>query len=142
MKRHWNWTIWVGFAIALLAVLSYIPLFVRFASTRDLPWANLLLFLLAGSFLAIGLRRAFAQPERYRGKISGAILAVLSLAICVFFCYGVFYGARIPYATGAPRIGDQAPDFALTASDGRPVSLSQLRQGHRAVLLIFYRGYW
>ena len=143
MRRSWNWFVWIGFGIALLAAFSFIPFFSRFPSTRDLPWANLLLFLAAGCFLAIGLYRAFAQAERYRGKISGAVLSALSFMIFALFCFGVFYAARnLPPAHTAVQVGQRAPDFTLADTDGKQVTLSQLRQGKRAVLLIFYRGYW
>jgi hypothetical protein len=143
MLRNWNWLVWSGFAAALLAAFSYIPFFSRFPATRDFPWANLLLFLAAGCMLGIGVYRAFAHSSRYRGKISGIILSVLSLVLCGLFCFGVFFAARdLPSAKSALRVGQQAPDFLLTGSDGNPVTLSGLRQGRRAVLLIFYRGYW
>ena len=143
MKRSWNWLVWIGFAVALLAALSYLPFFVLFPITRDFPWANLLLFLAAGCLLGIGLHRAFAQPAKYRGKISGIILSALSLALCGLFCFGLFFDAgSIPPSQNALRVGQQAPDFTLAGIDGKPVTLSQLRQGKRAVLLIFYRGYW
>jgi hypothetical protein len=127
----------------LLAALSYIPVFSRFPVTRDFPWANLLLFLASGCLLAIGLYRAFAQPGKYRGKISGPVLSALSLAIFGLFCFGIFYEARnLPSTQTAVRVGQKAPDFSLAGIDGKPVTLSQLSQGKRAVLLIFYRGYW
>ncbi|SPF44200.1 membrane hypothetical protein [Candidatus Sulfopaludibacter sp. SbA4] len=142
-RRSRNWPLWVGFATALLAAFSYVPFFVKFPVTRDFPWANLVLFLAAGCLLAIGLYRAFAQPERYRGKISGVIFGVLSLAVFGLFCFGVFWLARnIPRAETAPRVGQRAPEFTLTGLDGNSVTLSQLRQGNRFVVLIFYRGYW
>ena len=143
MRRSWNWTIRSGFGIALLAAFSYIPFFSRFPSTRDFPWVNLLLFLAAGCLLATGLYRAFAQTGRYRGRISGTVISLLSLILFGLFCFGVFYeGRNIPPAGTALRVGQRAPDFMLTGVDGSPVTLSQLRQGNRAVLLIFYRGYW
>jgi hypothetical protein len=127
----------------LAAAVSYIPVFAQFAITRDFPWVNLLLFAVAGWLLAGGLRRAYAHPERYRGRISGVIVSVLSLGICVLFCLGVFRFARqIPSPELALRVGQQATEFTLTDTGGRRVSLAQLRQAHRAVLLIFYRGYW
>jgi hypothetical protein len=142
-RRGRNWPLWVGFGTTLLATFSYIPFFVKFPATRDFPWANLLLFAAAGCLLAIGLYRAFAQPVRYRGKISGVIFSALSLAVFGLFCAGAFYFARnIPRAETAPRVGQRAPEFTLTGLDGKPVTLSQLRQGNRYVLLIFYRGYW
>jgi hypothetical protein len=143
MRRSWNWFVWIGFGVAWLAVLSYIPFFSRFPATRDFPWANLLLFVGAGCLLAIGLKRAFAQPEKYRGKISGPILAALTLAMFGLFCYGALFEVRhLPPAAAALRVGQQAPDFMLSSADGKSVTLSQLLQGNRAVLLIFYRGYW
>jgi len=135
--------VWLGFGVALLAAFSYIPFFSRFPSTRDIPWANLLLFVAAGFLLGIGVYRAFAQPSRYRGKISGSTLSALSVVVFGLFCFGVFYQARnIPSGDTALGVGQQAPDFTLAGVDGNLVTLSQLRQGQRAVLLIFYRGYW
>lgn len=143
MKRSWNWRVWTGFGVAVLAAVSYIPVFARFPITRDFPWVNLLLFLVALFLLGAGLHRAFTQKEQYRGRIIGTIFGVLSLALFGLFAYGTFVGARqLPSRQSALRVGQQAPDFTLTAADGSPVSLSQLRQGKRAVLLIFYRGYW
>ena len=143
MKRRWNWRVWTGFGVAVLAAISFVPIFAHFPITRDFPWANLLLFLAAGYLLAAGLRRAFTQKESYRGKVSGTIFTVLSLALFALFAYGTFVAARhLPSGQSALRVGQQAADFTLTAADGTPVTLSQLRQGKRAVLLIFYRGYW
>ena len=127
----------------MLAVFSYTAFFVRFPATRDFPWANLVLFLVAGCLLTIGLYRAFARPERYRGKVSGAILGGFSLVLFGLFYWGSFYAARdLPRAGSAPREGRKAPEFTLAGLDGKPVALSGLRQSNRLVLLIFYRGYW
>jgi hypothetical protein len=143
VKRNWNWLIWAGFATALFAVFSYIPLFVPFPITRDFPWVNLLLFLAAGCLMAAGLYRAFARPDKYRGKVSGPVLGAISLGLFGLFYFGTFYIARhLPSGLNALRVGQQAPDFALADTEGRMVTLSQLRQGKRAALLIFYRGYW
>jgi ABC-type transport system involved in cytochrome c biogenesis permease subunit len=143
MKRSWNPLLWVGFATALLAALSYLPVFTRFPITRDIPWVNLLLFLVSLCLLTVGLHRAFAHSDRYRGKIIGSVLTALSLALAGLFCFGVFYGARnIPSPATALRVSQQAPDFTLSDANGKPQTLAQLRQGKRAVLLIFYRGYW
>ena len=38
-------------------------------------------------------------------------------------------------------VGEQAPDFTLTDQNGRSHSLAAER-GKRAVVLVFYRGYW
>jgi peroxiredoxin len=58
------------------------------------------------------------------------------------------YTRQLPLSSGAPRVGQAAPDFTLTDQDGNPVTLSNLLRGGGAgelggpVLLIFYRGYW
>src|SRR5438552_8249747 len=81
--QRFNWPIWAGFLLSLIAFLSYFLIFVWFPVTRDFPWANLLLFALAAALLLIGVRRAFApdQPHPTRSKIAGSILATLSVAI-------------------------------------------------------------
>jgi hypothetical protein len=143
MRRSWNAPIWAGFAVTLVAVISYIPFFARFPNTRDVPWANLLLFLIGGCLLAIGLKRAYGRPERYRGKVSGVVLGVLTLAMFGLFCWGNFiFSRRLPTSSGVPQVGQAAPDFTLPDANGKPVTLSELRKANRAVLLIFYRGYW
>ena len=39
------------------------------------------------------------------------------------------------------KIGQAAPDFALESAEGQTVNLSDFR-GKKAVVLVFYRGYW
>ena len=156
--KKFNWQIWAGFLLSVFAFLSYPLLFVRFPSTRDFPWANLLLFLVAIVLVLLGVRRAFASDRTHpiRSKIAGGILATLSLVVLGFFVFTVFIGARMmPASHGAPQVGQQAPDFTLSDTNGRPVALSELLTSPinadagtagvaapRGVLLIFYRGYW
>jgi AhpC/TSA family len=143
VQRRWNIPIWSGFAIVLVALISYIPLFSLFPATRDFPWVNLLLFLLGLGLLGVGLRRAFVQPQTYRGKIAGSILAVLSVAIFGLFCFVIFYASKnIPAAGSAIQVGQTAPDFRLATADGKTLVLSDLLKTNRAAVLIFYRGYW
>jgi hypothetical protein len=143
MKRRWNIPIWTGFAFVVAALVSYIPLFVPFPVTRDVPWVNDLLFLVGGFLLAVGIMRAFRDPEHYRGKISGSILAGLSLILFGFFVFGIAYAAKqIPSPESALRPGSTAPPFTLVDAAGRQVSSSDLLKSHRALVLVFYRGYW
>ena len=143
MKRNRNFLIWIGFAIVLIALVSYIPVFALFPATRDIPWANYLLFLIGGAFLGIGLKRAFRDPSRYRGKVSGTILAVLSTLLLTLFVVSVTWlSKQIPPSTTALTVGQKAPDFALADAAGKQVSSSEILKNHRGVLLIFYRGYW
>ena len=143
MKRNWNLPIWIGFLIVLIGLGSYIPVFTRFAVTRDVPWVNYLLFLLGGGLLAVGLHRAYGEPQRYRGKVSGTILGLVAVFLAgAFVMFTVFLSKQIPSAESALRVGQRAPGFALLNVDGKQVSLDDLASNHRAVLLIFYRGYW
>ena len=143
MKPHFNRLIWVGFLIVVASVASYIPIFTVFASTRDVPWVNYTLFLMGGALLAVGLQRAFRDPEHYRGKVSGSILIALSVLIAGLFVAFILYGGRqIPASENALHEGRPAPPFTLVDTVGKPVSSSELLKNHRALLLIFYRGYW
>ena len=158
--KKFNWQIWAAFLLSLFAFLSYPLLFVGFPVTRDFPWANLLFFVIALALMLFGLRRAFASDRAHplRSKISGGILATLSLAILSGFVFTVFIWARLmPASHGAPQVGQQAPDFTLADTNGRSVSLAELLSSSvyanpetsveskalpKGVLLIFYRGYW
>jgi hypothetical protein len=143
VKRRRNVLIWAGFAIVIVALVSYIPIFTQFPVTRDVPWANYLLFLLGGGLLAVGVKRAFRNPEHYRGKISGSILGVLSVLLIGFFVTSILYlGKQIPSAERVPRPGQSAPSFILQDTAGKQVASSELLKNRRAVVLVFYRGYW
>ena len=150
VKRGGNWPLWLGFVLSLVAFLSYFLVFARFPVTRDMPWTNFLLFALSLALLFVGLRRAFARSDRFRGKIAGPILSVLSLAVVVFFCLAIFYfPKKLPASSQSPRVGQKAPDFALADTHGSTVSIASLlstplspSQPTKGVLLVFYRGYW
>ena len=149
--RRFNWPIWSGFLLSLIAFLSYFFVFIWFPVTRDFPWANLLLFAIAVVLLVWGVRRAFAgeRPHPMRSKIVSSILVTLSVAIFGFFIFATFIMAkRLPASHGAPQAGQKAPDFTLADTSGKPVALSELLaspingKAPKGVLLVFYRGYW
>ena len=149
--RRFNWTIWAGFLLSLIALLSYPFVFVRFPVTRDFPWANLLLFASSAALLVVGVRRAFAAERNHprRSKVAGIVLATLSVAIFGFFIFATFIIARnLPPSHGAPQVGQRAPDFRLADTNSKTVSLSELLtspvngNSPKGVLLVFYRGYW
>jgi hypothetical protein len=142
MKRKWNWPIWIGFVVVVGGLFSY-EFFAQFPITRDFPWANLLLFGIGGVLLVVGLFRAFGRPQVYRGKAVGSILTALGLLLFAFFSYEIFYALRqVPASTGAPRIGQNAPEFTLPDQNNKSVALADLLSGSNAVVLIFYRGFW
>jgi hypothetical protein len=143
LKRRWNISLWAGFVIVILSVVSYIPVFALFPITRDIPWVNYLLFLVGFVLLGIGLRRAYREPGVYRGKISGPILSTLSLLIGGLFIFGVLVLTKqLPSASGALQVGQPAPLFTLADAAGKQTALADLVKGRRGVVLIFYRGYW
>ena len=141
MQRQWNWSIYLGFLIVLFAFVSYFTLFSRFPLTRDFPWLNLLLFAAGIALLGRGFWRARREPARYRGRIAAPSLGLLSLLVLGFFLSYTFYlSAQLPPSKGAPKVGEEAPDFTLPDQQGNPVKLSDLRG--QPALLVFYRGYW
>jgi hypothetical protein len=143
LSRHRNILIWAGFIVVVLALVSYIPVFALFPLTRDVPWVNYLLFAAGLGLLGIGVRRAFRDPAHYRGKIAGSILGALSVLMAAFFVASVVYFAKqIPSAETALRAGQAAPAFTLRDTAGKQISSADLLKDHRAIVLVFYRGYW
>ena len=147
--RSFNWPVWAGLLLSVVAFLSYFFVFVRFPLTRDFPWASLLLFGVAALLLLVGLRRAFAPERRLGSKAAGLAAATIGVAIFGFFVFSTFIMSRwMPAAHGAPQVGRKAPDFSLSDTNGKPVSLSELLsapingKAPKGVLLVFYRGYW
>ena len=143
MKRRRNILNWAGFGVILVAFVSYIPFFALFPSTRDVPWANYLLFLIGGALIAVGVRRAFRDPEHYRGKITGSILTGLSALLFALFVVSVtYYSKQIPSAETALGVSREAPPFVLADTAGKEISSADLLRDHRGLVLVFYRGYW
>jgi hypothetical protein len=143
LQRRRNILIWAGFAIVLIALVSYIPVFVPYPATRDIPWVNYLLFLTGGVLLAAGVVRAFRDPAHYRGKISGAILTSLSVLLFALFVVIVtYFSKQIPSGAAALAVNQKAPAFVLADTAGKQVSSAGLLKDRRALVLVFYRGYW
>jgi len=148
-QKQSNRLLWAGLAFLLLAILSNLLSFFKL-SPALLPWVILALPIVALLFLLIGLLRSFRQPQIYKGKIWGSIVAVLAILLVAASTL-FFVGARkLPSSGGAPQIGQRVPDFTLPDSTGQPTTLAQLFSAvasagappPKAVLLIFYRGYW
>ena len=148
MKRI-NWPLWLGFIVSIFAFLSYPFIFVNWETTRDFPWANIPLFILALALLFIGLRRAFAPGRRLLSKIVAPIVATISLLVLAMFVFTAFIASRwLPASANAPQVNQKAPDFTLRDTSNKAVSLTELlsqpinNKPPRGVLLVFYRGYW
>jgi hypothetical protein len=145
-----NWHLWLGFVLCFVGFAS-LPLLARFPATRDVPWVNVLFLGTGLALLFVGLRRAFGQPQQYRGKITATILGAVSVLIVALFCFVVFYQTRqLPASTGAPKVGEKAPEFVLPDTNNQPISLASLlstplvnsQTPPKGVVLVFYRGYW
>lgn len=153
-KLLWNWPVWLGFLFSLLAFTSYSLVFARFPATRNVPWVNFLLFGVSAAFLVFGLKRMLGGAQSVLGKMVSSILIFLSISIFWVFCFVIFHATKqLPASTGAPKIGQNAPEFALRDTRENLVSLAALlstpldlsnpsRGAPEGVLLIFYRGYW
>jgi hypothetical protein len=140
---------WGGFILSLFAFLSYYLIFVWFPVTRDFPWANFLLIGVALVVLFFGFKRAFAPDRSRASKVIASIFGTLGVLVCVMFVGVYFVFAKwIPAASGAPQVGQKAPEFTLTDSNNQQVSLNQLLttpingKPPKGVVLVFYRGYW
>ena len=147
--RKFNWAIWTGFLLSIFAFLSYPLVFINWASTRDFPWANLVLFAVAALLLFLGIRRAFAPDRRRLSKIVASAIATLSVLIIAMFIFVAFVASRwLPASAGAPQVAQKAPDFSLADTTNKSVSLTELLaqpingKPAKGALLIFYRGYW
>jgi len=148
---RFNWPLWVGLLLTLAGGFSFLLVFVWIPATRDFPWANLLIFLVAAVLLFVGIRRGFASDRRRPtlSKIVTSLVALFSFAFIALFIFSVFVFSRwLPPSTGAPHVGQKAPEFTLKDTTGRDVSLTQLLSEPvdgtppKSVLLVFYRGYW
>src|ERR1044072_1794943 len=149
--RRLNWPLWVGLLLTLAGSVSYLLIFVWFPITRDFPWANFLIYLVAAMLLVIGLRRGFAsdRPHPTRSKIISTIVSVFCVLVIGLFAFAYFVGGRmLPASKGAPQVGQRAPEFTLPDTTGKQVSLNELMtrpingKAPRGGLLVFYRGYW
>jgi amino acid transporter len=139
MNRRWNWQLWSGFALSIVAFASYFAFFIRFPLTREAPVPTLILFATAIVLLIVGLRHA------HRLRAIAWIVTILGIGIAAFFCFAVFIGSRqIPASATALAVGAKAPDFVLLDIHRKPVALAQLlaAPSNKGVVLIFYRGYW
>lgn len=146
-----NWALWLGLLLSLGALLCNAVFFVNPPGQRAIPWLSVLLAGVSLIFLVRGLQCAFGQPRVYRGKILSSILALVSLLLVGVAIFSFFQARAIPASGGAPKVGQTAPDFTLADSSGQSVSMAQLFAPAaddsqlvppKAVLLIFYRGYW
>lgn len=170
IQRRRNWASWYGLLLALVAILSNAGFFLALPGQKAIPFLSWTLAVIALVFAITGVMRPFRQPQVYGGKLSSSILGVISLLIVALVVFASVQSRKLPASTEAPQPGQKAPDFALADTNGTKVSLGQLLGNRsdspsavppsavttsatsssgasaaaapKAVLLIFYRGYW
>jgi len=150
VKKQTNSALWLGLPITLLGFLSNVSNLLYFFKIPAvaLPWLNLTLPAVGLIFLLIGVVLAFGQSQIYRGKIWGSIAAGLAALFLAGAAWLFVEARKVPRSLGAPQVGQRVPDFTLPDSNGQPVALAQLFAASpgmpqpKAVLLVFYRGYW
>jgi hypothetical protein len=169
MTRQRNWAPWFGLLLALGAMLSNAGFFLGLPGQRAIPWLSVALAIAALACAAVGIMRAFRQQQVYGGKVSSSILGVLSLLICGLVAIAAVTSRALPSSAEAPQVGQKVPDFTLADTSGNKISLGQLlgkadasalphsatagsiasgansniaATPPKAVLLVFYRGYW
>lgn len=155
VERRRNWAPWLAFLFTLVAIALNGLTFLTLRGTQVVLWLSFLAGLIAVVYALIGVGRAFGRPQVFSGKVSSSIFGVLALLVCGLMVFIWYHARALPASAGAPQVGQKAPDFTLPDTQGRNVSLTQLL-GHtdsggtgnpggaapKAVLLIFYRGYW
>jgi Kef-type K+ transport system membrane component KefB len=151
--RPKNRLLWTG-ALALLSglALAIVPFVAQVPGQAALPWLGLLLSALALMLALAGLWRLTREPQRYRAKAASWVLATVSSLLLVFSIFAFHVARQIPLASAAPHVGQRAPEFELKNTNGKVLSLADLlaeplnparnSSRPRAVLLVFYRGYW
>jgi hypothetical protein len=169
MTRQRNWMPWIALLLALAALLSNAGFFLGFPGQRAIPWLSVALAIAALVCAFVGIMRAFRQQQVYGGKVSSSILGVLSLLICGLVAIAAVTSRALPSSAAAPQVGQKVPDFTLADTNGNKISLGQLlgkadasalphsatagsiasgansniaATPPKAVLLVFYRGYW
>jgi hypothetical protein len=146
-----NGALWLAFLLAVGSMLCNLALLAGPPGRRALVWLSLLLAAVALIFLARGLQRTFRQTVGRRRRILSVVLSLISLLLVGTTIFAFVSARAMPGSAGAPQVGQKVPEFRLADISGQQVSLDQLfvpargdppGTAPKAVLLIFYRGYW
>jgi hypothetical protein len=67
-----------------MAFFSYLGFFYRFTITRDIPWVNMLLFVIAIALLVMGVQRA-PDSNRHPVSLSQVLSTTPRGALLIFY---------------------------------------------------------
>jgi drug/metabolite transporter (DMT)-like permease len=132
-RKSRNHAAWIGPLVALIGLVSYFTVAVRYPDLRDSALLNLVLVFggLAIAVWAVLRRRNWKSWFGF-----GAAAAFTGL----FSWYIFLYSSQLPPPDTAPAVGAAAPAIELPDQTGRIVSLGTFSD--QRVLVVFYRGYW
>ena len=125
-ERRKNIAPWLGLLLAIGGIGCNVAFFVRPPLQGMLPWLSLLFAVFALIFLAIGLKRAFGQPQVYRGKVLSVVLTVIAVLPIGLTAFAFVAARKLPDSTVAPQVGQKVPDFTLSDASGKDESAMPL----------------
>ena len=126
ITRQRNWAPWSDCFSPWWPCSPMPDSFWDFPARRAIPWLSVALAIAALVCAAVGIMRAFRQPQVYGGKVSSSILGVLSLLICGLVAVAAVTSRALPSSAAAPQVGQKVPDFTLADTNGNKISLGQL----------------
>jgi peptidoglycan/LPS O-acetylase OafA/YrhL len=133
LQKRFNHAAWVGPLAALIGLVTYFAVAVRFPDLRDSAIVNLALVIGGALIAAWGLFRR-RNWKSWLGFGAAGLFAIL-------FCTYIFaLTSQLPPPDTAPAVGEAAPPLKLPGLDGRMLTLGDLEASR--VLVVFYRGYW
>lgn len=120
-------------------MLSYFFVFAQWPLTRDIPWVNYIILLLALGLTGYGVANVWAKG--LGSKIASITSLFFSAAFPVLFIGYVFgLSNQLPSAEQAVSTGNALPDLVLTGDDGEPINVADVAQDK--LILVFFRGHW
>ena len=132
-RKKRNHAVWIGPLVALIGLVTYFTVAVRFPDLRDSAIVNLVLVIGGTAIAGWGLLRR-RNWKSWIGFGAAALFASL------LFAYVFVLSSQLPSADNAVAVGSAAPPLELPDQTGRMVSLGAFK-GER-VVVIFYRGFW
>ena len=140
-QKRRNHALWLGPLIVFVGAVSYFTFFAQFPALRDFPWINLPIVIAGFALSFTAVKRAFSQPDIYRGKISGSLAFVFSTLLSgLFVGYISYLSYQLPEPTPITQNLAVAPEFTLTDQNDQPISLSDFHG--KKLIITFYRGHW